>query len=105
LQELLHDPKVVPSGISAAHDHGADLMVLGGAEGYVRSRDLPQLQKRYALNPDAGSDANVRLHVVDNAGEWLFRQRIAPAAVVAVDLIEHDEPRDHAAGAQLAARL
>ncbi|GAA1817266.1 helix-turn-helix domain-containing protein [Planosporangium flavigriseum] len=105
LHEFLNQSKVIPSGISAAHEHGADLMVLGGAEGYVRAQDLPHLQERYALNPDAGADSNVRLHVVDGVGDWLFKHRPAPAAVVAADLIEHDEPRDQSAGAQLAAQL
>ena len=103
LKDLLDDPKIVRSGISAAHDHGADLMVVGGAEGYIRSRDLPQLQARYALNPDSGAHANVRLHVVEgDEASWLFSQRVAPAAVVAADLVERETPRDRAAGVKLA---
>jgi len=104
LEELLDDPKVVRSGISAARDHGADLMVAGGAEGYIRSRDLPQLQARYALSPDAGVHANIRLHVVDDdEASWVFSRRVAPAAVVAADLVEREAPRDRAAGVKLAA--
>jgi len=106
LRDLLDDPMFVRSGISAAHDHGADLMVLGGAEGYVRSADLAHVQDRYALNPEAGPHANVRLHVVEeDEACWLFDQHLAPAAVVAADLVERDTPRDRTAGVKLASRL
>jgi excisionase family DNA binding protein len=106
LKVLLDDPKIVRSGISAAHDHGADLMVLGGAEGYIRSADLAHVQERYALSPDAGPHANVRLHITeDDEAGWLFNQHLAPAAVVAADLVERDAPRDRAAGVKLASRL
>jgi hypothetical protein len=100
LKDLLDDPKIVRSGIRAAHDH---LVVVGGAEGYIRSRDLPQVQAKYALNPDSGAHANVRLHVVEgDEASWLFSQRVAPAAVVAADLVERETPRDRAAGVKLA---
>ena len=103
LMALLDDPRVVRSGISAAHDHGADLMVMSGAEGYVRARDVHGLVDAYALNPELGVYANVRLHVVeDEAGSWLFRRPVAPAAVVAADLVERNNPRDRAAGVKLA---
>jgi hypothetical protein len=35
----------------------------------------------------------------------LFRHRVAPASVVAADLIERDGYRDHAAGVKLGAAL
>lgn len=106
LKDLLDDPKIVRSGISAAYDHGADLMVLGGAEGYIRSADLAPMQDRYALSPDTGPHANVRLHVVeDDEACWLFNQHLAPAPVVAADLVERDTPRDRSAGVKLASQL
>lgn len=104
VRALLDDRRIVRSGISAAHDYGANLMVAGGAEGYIRSRDLPGISADYALNPEPGSRANVRLHVVeDDDGSWLFSQPAAPVAVVAADLMERDGPREQAAGATLAA--
>jgi excisionase family DNA binding protein len=108
LERLLDDPAVVRSGISAVGDHGAGLMVLSGAEGYVLSRDLPHLESLYALNPNIdAAQANVRVHLVadDRAAEWLFLHRVAPAAVVAADLVERDSSRDRAAGVKLACRL
>ncbi|MEN3360473.1 MAG: hypothetical protein V7637_4455 [Mycobacteriales bacterium] len=105
LNALLSDPQIVRSGISAAHDHGADLMVVGGAEGYVRARDVSTVVERYALNPASRPDANVWLHTVDAGGDWLFGRRVAPTAVVAADLLERDDARDRWAGAKLAASL
>jgi hypothetical protein len=80
-------------------------MVVGGAEGYVRARDLSAVAKRYELSPASAPDANVRLHIVRVGADWLFRRRVAPAAVVAADLVERDESRDRIAGAKLAASL
>jgi hypothetical protein len=108
MADLLADPRVVRSGISAASDHNADLVVAGGAEGYVRSSDIGNLVSQYALNPDVGeAQANVLLHVVqdEHAPQWLFSHRVAPAAVVAADLAEREAPRDRDAGLKLAARL
>jgi len=108
LEGLLSEPAIVRSGISAAREHGSELIVLGGAEGYVRSDDLPRLEAEYALNPyvDAPQSNNVRLHVVaDEQARWLFLRHVAPAAVVAADLMERDGPRDRAAGSRLASRL
>jgi excisionase family DNA binding protein len=105
LADIAHDPGLVRSGISAAHDHGADLMVVGGAEGYLRSQDLVRIVEQYALSPSSGADANVWLRVVGSGADWLFRQRVAPAAVVAADLMERDGFRDQAAGVKLAASL
>src|SRR5262249_26111040 len=105
LADIRGDLRVVRSGISAAHDHGADLMVVGGAEGYVRPPDLAGVVERYALNPTVGAEANVWLRVAGSGADWLFQQRVAPAAVVAADLMERDGARDQVAGMKLAASL
>ncbi len=104
LRPLLDDPRTVRSGISAASDHGADLMVTGGAEAYVRSRDLAQLQADFALRPESEGHANIRLHVVESQdASWIFNRHVAPVAIVAVDLMERSGVRDRAAGRALAA--
>ncbi len=105
LTDLVNDPKVVRSGVSAVHDYGADLMVLGGAEGYLRPQDLAEIMERYALSRSSGADANVWLHVVGDSAEWLFDRRVAPAPVVAADLMERDRARDQAAGVNLIVNL
>jgi excisionase family DNA binding protein len=103
IADLLADRRVVRSGISAAQHHGADLVVVGGAEGYVRASDLDGVMNQYALSPVSKADANVWLRVVSEGGDWLFQGRVAPAPVVAADLMERDGYRDHAAGVSLAA--
>lgn len=105
IADLLADRRVVRSGVSAAQYHGADLVVLGGAEGYVRASDLDGVMSQYALSAASKADANVWLREVSEGGDWLFRYRVAPASVVAADLIERDGYRDHAAGVTLGAAL
>jgi excisionase family DNA binding protein len=105
IADLINDRRVVRSGVSAAQYHGADLVVVGGAEGYVRASDLDGVMKQYALSAASKADANVWLRVVSEGGDWLFRHRVAPASVVAADLIERDGYRDHAAGVRLGAAL
>jgi len=108
LADLISDPRVVRSGVSAAADHNADLVVAESAEGYVRSGDAEDLKSEYALNPGLSyAQANVILHVVDDeqAARWFFSCPVAPAAVVAADLAERPASRDRVAGLNLAARL
>lgn len=67
LEDLLADPRVVRSGISAAMDYNVSLVAAGSAEGYVRSSDAEELRSDYALNPDVDpAQANVLLHVVED---------------------------------------
>lgn len=108
LEDLLADPRVIRSGISAAIDYNAGLLGTGSAEGYVRSSEAEDLKSEYSLSSDVDpARANVLLHVVDaeQAAHWLFGYRVAPAAVVAVDLAEREAPRDREAGLKLAAKL
>jgi len=105
MDRLGQDPQVVRSGISAVVEHGADLVVGDGFEGYVRAGDLGELVSRLGLD-DHAVRPNVLLRVVGDA-VWPFRpsQRSAGRAVVAIDLLESDEPRSRRAGAELLERL
>lgn len=108
LEDLLADPRVIRSGISAALDYNAGLVVAAGAEGYVRSSEVEDVRSDYALSPVVSpAQANVLLHVVrdEQAAHWFFGRRLAPVAVVAADLAEREAPRDRDAGLKLAARL
>jgi hypothetical protein len=106
LAQLVEDSAIVRSGISAAADLGADLMIMGGFEGYVRSAKLQSVVDRYALTAAEGAETNVRLHIIgDGWAPWLYLARVAPAAVVAADLIDRDGTREQAAGVKLAGRL
>ncbi len=93
--------QVVRSGISAVGEHGADLVVRDGLEGYVRASDLDELVSQFGLD-DQAARPNVLLRVVGDVA-WPFRpgQRSAGRAVVAVDLLDSDEPRSRRAGAEL----
>ena len=65
---------------------------------------VAELAERFAL--DADSDRpNVRLRVVSDH-DWPFEagQRVAPAPVVAVDLLDSDDQRTQRAARELLAR-
>jgi len=98
-------PQAVRSGISAAVENGADLVVGDGFEGYVRAGDLDEVVSRFGLD-DQAARPNVLLRVVDDVA-WPFSpgQRSAGRAVVAVDLLESNEPRTRRAGVELLERL
>ena len=94
-------PGVVRAGVSASAEHGVGLVVGDEFEGYLRAGDLDEFVERFGLD-DQSARPNVLLRVVDDAA-WPFRrgQRAAGRAVVAVDLLESDEPRAQRAGAEL----
>jgi hypothetical protein len=108
LANLLADPRVVRSGVSATRVHVGLVMGDGAAEGYVRSRDIEDLASGYGLDSNVDrSEANVLLHVVESeqAANWLFSRPEAPVAVVAADLAEREPSRERAVGLRLAAEL
>lgn len=101
LDRLADAPGLVRGGISAVAEHGVGLVVSGEFEGYVRSSGFEDLVSKYGLD-DQAARPNVLLRVVDDA-VWPFRtgQEAAGRAVVAVDLLESDDPRSRRAGADL----
>ncbi len=101
LGRMADAPGVVRGGISAAAEHGADLVAGDGFEGYVRAGDLDKLVSQLGLD-DQAARPNVLLRVVDDA-VWPFKpgQVSAGRAIVAVDLLESEEPRARRASADL----
>lgn len=98
---LLSDPKLVPSGISAAGALGLDLVSGAEVDGYIPENDLASLVRDHALRPvEAGGDGNVRLRVVPDAA-WHLQRPAPPAAAVALDLLEDPDPRSKRAGEML----
>ena len=104
LAEIVARPEAVACGVSALSAHNVDLVTVDQAEAYVRESRLADLVSRFALNPDSDRP-NVRLRVV-NDDDWPFKagQRVAPAPVVAVDLLDSDDERSRRAARELLAR-
>lgn len=102
---LLKDPAFLRSGISAAGDHGFDLVSGREADGYLEAHALAAFVARHALEP-AGIDGNVRLRLVpEGIGPFLAGRNVAPPAVVALDLAEELDPRSAQAGAKAVRQL
>jgi hypothetical protein len=101
LDRLREAPEVVRAGVSASAEQGVGLVVEDGFEGYVRAGELDGIVERFGLD-DRAARPNVLLRVIEEAA-WPFRrgQRAAGRAVVAVDLLESDDPRARRAGAEL----
>lgn len=104
LDRLADAGEVVRGGASAGAAHGADLVVGEGFEGYVRAADVEDLIGRFGLD-DRAARPNVLLRVVEDS-VWPFEsgQVVAGRVVVAVDLLEADDPRSQRAGANLLER-
>ncbi len=104
LELLAAEPDVVRSGVSAAADYRADIVVSDFLEAYVPEARIAALISQYGLDPDA-ERPNVVLRVVGDPA-WPFTSEIdvAPRPVVAVDLLEADDERSRRAGAALARR-
>ena len=96
---------VVRSGVSAANHFQLDLVVIDEFEGYVRASVLPDLLDRLALDQHA-ERPNVVLRVVEDEF-WPFGsdEEVAPAPVVAVDLLEAGDGRSRRAANRLLALL
>ena len=102
---MLSHPSLVASGVSAVGHHHVDLVVSDQSEAYVPESRVAELADRFAL--DAESDRpNVRLRVIKD-DDWPFEagQRVAPAPVVAVDLLDSDDERSRRAARELMARV
>lgn len=98
---LGNEAGVVRSGVSAADHYQLDVVAVDEFEGYVRSLILTALVNRLALD-ERSERPNVVLRVVDD-GLWPFSpdEKVAPAPVVAVDLLEAGDGRSRRAAAQL----
>lgn len=95
---LLEDPDLVRSEVSAAAEHGLDLVSGQEVDGYLPSSALERFTASHALSP-AGAAGNVRLRLVpDESWRFLAGRSIAPLAAVALDLSEDPDPRSARAG-------
>lgn len=85
VQALRSDSRVTLSGLS---DERAGLSAAGEVEGYVRAEDAAAVTRDHLLIP-AGSSADAVLHVSP-----LKPEAPPPLLLVAVDLADHDGPRE-----------
>lgn len=102
LPRILSEPGVVRSGVSAASDHGIDLLTPGVIEAYVDRRRAEDLIRRYSLVPS--DEPNVILHAV-NVPRAVIDCEVMPLGVAIVDLLEPGEPRAVAAARRAWKRL
>ena len=102
LARLEQDERLLLSGVSAAHEHGADIVAVNEVEAYVRAKDLEDVRAEYALQPP---ERGLRTNVVLRAPrpDWPFPEsiRFAPRLVVAADLIDAGDERSRRAGRAL----
>ena len=105
LERLADDGRLVLGGASAAQHHGADLIVLDYVEAYVRDDDLGPIVAAYAMRPAIAGAENALLRVPTPAWPFPPESRLAPAPVVAVDLIDAGEERSVRAGRALLRRI
>ena len=96
---------VVRTAASASPAHGLDIIDFGPLEAYVSQSTLESLCERFVID-ERNDRPNMVLQVVRD-DFWPFGDdaEVAPAAVVAVDLIESEDGRCKRAGAQLLKRL
>ncbi len=104
LRKIVANDKFVRSGVSAAEDHRVDLVAPGVVEGYLPKERLAKLSYEHALRAVAENSANLIVRAVDDS--WPFKsERVAPEAVVAVDLIDSVDQRSRRAGSELLKRM
>jgi excisionase family DNA binding protein len=104
LRRLGEDFRLIASGLSAAPIVGADLVSLDVTEGYVWATEMDALVDEYGLEPSSVGKANVHLRVVSELWPFNESERVAPALVVALDLLEDADARTRRAGQSLLKR-
>lgn len=102
---ILASRDVVRSGPSVAVDYGGDLVGPGPDEAYVSESSLGQVLASYHLE-ERNDRPNVVFRVVAD-DDWPFSEgvKVAPRAVVAVDLLESHDDRSRRTGRELLAGL
>lgn len=100
LRKIVEDDQFVRSGVSAAEHHNVDVVAPGVVEGYLPKERLAKLSHEHALRAVPEGSANLIVRAVDDL--WPFKsERVAPEAVVAVDLIDSADQRSRRAGSEL----
>jgi hypothetical protein len=101
VRRIIDDLRIVRSGVSALTEFGVDLVVSDVAEGYVRFVDCQALITEYGLERNEAKSGNLVLHTITTLWPFDDGEHIAPALVVALDLLESSDPRTQRAGRAL----
>lgn len=100
LRRVEADRDFVRSGVSASGAYSVDVKAPGIVEGYLPRERLDDVVYRHALRAVDPRAANL---IVRAPALWPFGEsKVAPAAVVAVDLVEATDQRSRRAGIQMA---
>ncbi len=100
LERIRADPDLMLTGVSATT--ALRLGLVGGTDqvdAYVPRARLDSIVSRYHLRPSANPNVTLRV-LPDIAWEWP-PARIAPRPAVALDLLDHAEPRVRQVGSEL----
>lgn len=103
LPMLRQDPALMLSGVTAAAELRLGLLAGETIDAYVGERELPTVIARHQLRESR--DSNVILRVVPSFAASWPPSHVAPAAAVALDLLEDDDPRSRQVGKELLGRL
>ncbi len=93
IKKLKEDSRLVPSGL-AADDAQIDVRYQpkrDGFDAYVSAPMLKSLERQ--LRPIKKSDEPNLVLRVPRASSWVLKEKQAPSAVVAADLLDHRDPR------------
>ena len=103
VERIADEPGLVRTGVSAAREHGLDIVAPNTLEAYVPLVRYPELVERYVL--ESSHRPNVILHVVD--GIWPFSPDaiVAPGPLAALDLYDSGDARGRRAGEEYLRRL
>ncbi|HYM46453.1 MAG TPA: hypothetical protein VES65_09910 [Solirubrobacteraceae bacterium] len=93
------------TGISAAGEHGLELVSGDELDLYMREDRVEALVAEHALRPVTLAEANVTLRAVSPDAWHLDGRSVAPIATVALDLADHQNPRLARIGRELLERM
>ncbi len=105
LVRLAADPRLVRCGESAAIEFDLDLIGPPRFEAYVLDHHAAAVVDEHALRSGPRDASNVVLRVIKGVEPFDPGQRVAPIAVVAVDLVESLDARVHLAGERLLRKI
>lgn len=101
MRRVGEDARVVAGGVSAAPRVGADVVALDVRDGYVRGAEMASIVSEYGLELASVREANVRLRSIGDVWPFGEHESVAPALVVALDLLEDSDARTRRAGQSL----